>query len=362
MGEQEVFDLLIIGGGPAGLNAAFWAFRQGKKVAVVEMQEECGGQVTGTWGDKTAYDLPGFAAITGNEYIEGLKEQALNSPLVKTMKSSPDLPKLFSPEKATSLVKEEVDGKPIFTVTLEKLKMSYGEVAGVLGEHSVQARTILITAGLGTTTPTEFREPEINKFSGKGLNYIAGDLEQYRDKKVLVVGGGDSAVDWAHQLDEIAESVTLIHRRDGFRATELTVLEHLMNEDVVRVFYEVDSIEGDECVEGVWIRNNKTDEKELLEIDKIIACLGQKPNLGIFEEWGLELGHRNRIKVRTEDVDGIPVPAFTNVEGIFAAGEASTVHTNLIAFDIAFAGLAALTAVRYLDPGKKLCPRYSSKV
>lgn len=359
MPTEELYDLLIIGGGPSGMAAAFWAWRRGKRAMVLEMHEELGGQVTRLWPDKIAYDLPGYARVRGGDFVQELTRQAFLSPLAENLGNNASLPDCCVGHEAVRMKRYAEDGMEFFVVTAEKLRFSGGEAVEVLGETKISARAILITAGIGASAPRTFEEPHLARFAGHGLEYVVRTRDPYCNKDVLIIGGGDSAVDWTHQLGGMAKSVTLVHRRKEFRASEQMILHQLIADGVVRVPYVLDEIVGDTEVSGAWIKNTETGERECLPVNAILACLGQPANLSVFETWGLEM-HDKHIRVETRFVDGVPLPCYTNIPGIYAAGEATDVRTQLIAFDMALAGLAALAALHDLCPNEKLFPQYSS--
>ena len=178
------------------------------------------------------------------------------------------------------------------------------------------SRSVVIAGGKGAFEPMHLKAPGYQELLGKGVHYAVKDPEDYRGKKVLLVGGGDSALDWALALKDRTEQLTMVHRRDGFRAHEASIQQlhaaHEAGEIDLRTFYEVREVHGDDHVEAVTVYDNRTDEDDRFEIDALLCFLGFKPDLGPIKSWGLELD-KNRIVV-TQLME-------TSVPGIYAAGD-----------------------------------------
>src|SRR5690242_4499705 len=192
----DLFDLTIIGGGPTGLYASYYAGFRGMKVKIIDSLEELGGQVTALYPEKLIFDVAGFPKIFGKDLVKNLVEQGLQ----------------YHP---TVCLGERVDEIQAADKNFE-LKTN---------KASHQTRAILITIGIGAFNPKRIPAPGTEKFEGKGLSYFVPDVARYNDKCVMIVGGGDSAVDWALNLKPRAKAITLVHRRDGFRAHEESVRE-----------------------------------------------------------------------------------------------------------------------------------------
>ena len=191
---EEVFDIIIIGAGPAGMFGGFYAGLRGMKVKLIDSLEQLGGQISAMYPEKDIYDVAGFPRVAGKELVKDLEEQL-----------SRFHPTLSLGEKVTSLVKRP---DQIFELTTDK----------GLNHHS---KTVVLTLGMGSFTPKKHPNPELMPFEGKGVNYGVLSLEPFKGKRVIIVGGGDSALDWALMLEPIASHVMLLHRRDEFRATNL---------------------------------------------------------------------------------------------------------------------------------------------
>ena len=325
--DRHEADLLIIGAGPAGLYAAYYAGFRGMNVAIMDSLPEAGGQVSALYPEKLIYDVAGFPAIKGQALIDNLVEQA-----------APFGPRYFLGHRAEEMAHDDPEG----TVTVTSHKGT-----------QIVCKAVLITGGIGTFTPRPL--PDADEFEGRGLRYFVPKLDALAGQDVLIVGGGDSAFDWAHNLDGIAKSITLIHRRDRFRAHEHTV-EQVMNSDVrVLTFTEVARIIGDEHVTSVEIFNNKTDEREILEVQAVVAALGFTADLGPLTRWGLDQ-HKRHIIVDTA--------MRTNLDRVFAAGDITEYEGKVRLISVGFgeAATAVNNAAPIVDPSLKLFPGHSSDV
>jgi thioredoxin reductase len=323
--DKQVYDITIIGGGPSGLFGAFYAGMRQMSVKIVEALHQLGGQLTALYPEKFIYDMPGFPKVRASELVQRLVEQAMQFN-----------PKICLGETAMKL--EKLDEK-LFRLTTDK-SVHY-------------SRTILICVGIGAFSPRKLGKPEVERFEGKGVYYTVTDIEAFAGKRVLIVGGGDSAVDWALTLEPIASKVTLIHRRDQFRAHEHSVEQLMKSRVEVRVFHELDTLIGNEHPEAAVIFHNKTGEKTTIPVDAVILALGFTTDLGPIKEWGLET-EGNHIKVDHR--------MMTNIEGVFAAGDVATCpgKIKLIATGVAEAAIAVNQAKVFIDPTARLQPAFSS--
>lgn len=318
-------DLLIIGAGPAGLYAAYYAGFRGMNVAILDSLPEAGGQVTALYPEKLIYDVAGFPAIKGQELIDNLVEQA-----------APFNPTYFLGHRAEEMTHDEAAG----TVTVTSHKAM-----------AIVCKAVLITGGIGTFTPRPL--PDAEEFEGRGLRYFVPKLDALADQDVLIVGGGDSAFDWAHNLQPIARSITLIHRRDRFRAHEHTVEQVLESPVRVMIHTEVARIIGDEGVKAVEVFNNKTDEREILDVQAVVAALGFTADLGPLTRWGLQQEKRHII---------VDTAMRTNLDRVFAAGDITEYDGKVRLISVGFgeAATAVNNAAPVIDPSLKLFPGHSS--
>lgn len=327
--ERETFDVTIVGGGPVGLFASFYCGMREMKVKIIEATEELGGQLAMLYPEKPIFDIPGFSEIKARDFIKNLLQQ------IKRFN-----PTIILGEKVEEF---EKDGD-IFILKTHKLKNHY-------------TRTVIIAAGIGAFTPNKIDRPGIKEFEGKGIYYFVKNFEEFRGKKVLVVGGGDSALDWALNIYPIAEKVTLIHRRVEFRAHESSVKELFNSPVEVKLNYELKEVKGDNWLKKAIIFNNKTFEEEEIEVDALIFSLGYKANIGKIEDWGFEMDGRH-IKVNSK--------METSIKGIFACGDIVSVeglgNTKLLVTGFAQAAIAAGSAKNFIEPKAKIFGGHSSEI
>lgn len=332
MSDVEVFDISIIGAGPTGLYGAFYAGMRQMKTKIIEALPEMGGQLAVLYPAKYIYDVPGFPRILAKDLVNGLIEQTTQWG-----------PTICLEERVETLHFGEA-GEDEFMVLRTNKGVHY-------------TRTMLIAAGIGAFTPNRLKNETVEEFEGRGVFYFVKEKGLLRNKRVLVVGGGDSAVDWALNLKDWAERVTLIHRRHQFRAHEASVVE-LKNSPVdVKLDYEMDRVHGDGHVQGVTIFNNQTGEKEYLEVDYVLMNLGFKADLGPIKEWGLKREKRYLV------VDNAQQTAYP---GVFAAGDVcvqmEVEPLNLIATGFAQAAVAVNYAKQYTEPDARVFPGHSSEM
>ena len=320
-------DLLIVGAGPAGLYAAYYAGFRGLSTVLMDSLPEAGGQVAAMYPEKAIYDVAGFPVIKGQDLVDNLVAQAATFDPVYRLG-----------HRAEHL---EVDGEGLglrITVTSHK-------------GTQVVAKAVIITGGIGTFTPRPL--PDAEDFDGRGLMYFVPRLDVMKDLDVLIVGGGDSAFDWAHSLEPIARSVTLIHRRDRFRAHEHTVQQVLRSRVRVLTHTEVSRIVGDEHVTAVEVFDNRSDERRTLPAQAVVAALGFTADLGPLTRWGLEQ-HKRHIIVDTTMA--------TNLPHVFAAGDITEYDGKVRLISVGFgeAATAVNNAATVVDPSAKLFPGHSS--
>ncbi len=323
----EPVDIIIIGGGPAGLFAAFYGGMRQASVKIIESMPQLGGQLAALYPEKYIYDVAGFPKVTAQELVDRLKEQ------IDLFK-----PEVCLEEKVMNVIKHD---ERHFEVVTDKT--------------SHIAKAVIITAGVGAFEPRRLDLPEAAQFEKKNLHYFVNDLQQFKGQKVLISGGGDSAVDWSLMLESIAESVTLIHRRDKFRAHEHSV-ETLMNSKVnILTPYEITELQGDGQITKATLSHVKTNETVDLDVDAVIVNFGFVSSLGPIAEWGIQIeGGSIVVDTRME----------TNIPGIFAAGDITTYlgKLKLIAVGFGEAPTAINNAKVYIDPTAKLSPGHSSNM
>ncbi|GGE37415.1 ferredoxin--NADP reductase 2 [Pullulanibacillus camelliae] len=325
--ENEQFDVTIIGGGPTGLFTAFYSGLRQMKTKIIESMPQLGGQLAALYPEKIIYDVAGFPEI---------KAQALVNQLVKQAER-------FEPTIVLGQSVEKLTRNDDGTLTLTA---DNGEV------H--QTKTVIITAGVGAFQPRRLDAENADEYEGKNLHYFVTDLNQFAGRKVLISGGGDSAVDWSNMLEPIAEKVTLVHRRDKFRAHERSV-EQLMNSRVdVKTPYIVSEFVGnEEGILEVILKEPKGDVTVAVPVDDVIVNHGFISALGPIKEWGLEI-EKNSIVVNTK--------METNIEGVYAAGDVTTYpgKVNLIATGFGEGPTAVNNAKSYMDPKARTQPMHST--
>jgi thioredoxin reductase (NADPH) len=321
--EAVQVDLLLIGAGPTGLYAAYYAGFRGMSVAIMDSLPELGGQVSALYPEKLIYDVAGFPAIKGQELVDNLAEQAATAH-----------PTYLLGQRAEELVSGE-DG---VTVTTHR---------GV----TVEAKSVIITGGIGTFTPRPL--PDAHIYEGRGLRYFVPKLGELAGLDVLVVGGGDSALDWANSLQPIARSVTLIHRRTAFRGHEGSVAKLMASWVRVLTPYEVARIHGNEEIHAVEVFNNETDERERLDVQAVVAALGFTADLGPFTRWGLEQRKRHIV---------VDSAMRTSLPRVFAAGDIVDYEGKVKLISVGFgeAATAVNNAAPVINPGAHVFPGHSS--
>ncbi len=328
---QEIKDIIIIGGGPTGLFALFYAGMRGVTARLVDALPEPGGQLAALYPEKYIFDVGGFAKILAKDLVKGLLEQA----------SQFGQPLHFA-ERVVGL--EEDNG--LFTLVTER--------------ERYPGRAVVIAGGIGAFSPRRLPQAAAAPWYGRGVYDRVLDPEQFRGQRVLIVGGGDSAFDWTHQLLDRAAAVTLVHRSDRFRAHDATV--SAVNAAVaagrakVLTFHELADVRGNgDHLTGVTLRDTKSKSTHDMEVDAILPMLGFVSDLGTIAEWGLTL-QKNEIVV--------DILMETGRHGIYAAGDITTYpgKLKLIATGFAEAATAVNQAVHRIYPEKKVAPGHSSNM
>lgn len=326
--DQKVYDITIIGGGPIGLFTAFYGGMRQASVKIIESLPKLGGQLSALYPEKYIYDVAGFPKIRAQELIHNLKEQmAKFEPAIAL-------------EQSVEKVEKQADGS--FKLTTNK-EVHY-------------SKSVIITAGNGAFQPRRLEIDTATKYEHKNLYYFIDDLNQFAGQKVVLFGGGDSAVDWALMLEPIAEKVTIVHRRDKFRAHEHSV-EKLNNSKVdVKTPYVPAEVIGDENgIKQVVIKEANGEGKVTIDVDSVIVNFGFVSSLGPIKEWGLEID-KNSIVVNTK--------METNIPGIYACGDICSYDgkVKLIACGFGEAPIAISNAKLYADPNAKISHVHSSSM
>ncbi|MHD0278553.1 NAD(P)/FAD-dependent oxidoreductase [Rhodococcus aetherivorans] len=315
-------DLLILGAGPTGLYAAYYARIRGLRTVVVDALPELGGQVAALYPEKDIYDVAGLPAVKGKDLVRQLVEQAGDDVEYLLGRQAVDLDR---------------DGD-VLTVRTDD-------------DERIRTRAVLVAGGIGSFRPRPLDAAD--RYAGRGAAYFVTDLGDYRDRDVVVVGGGDSALDWALALHPIAGSVTLVHRRDRFRAHAASVDELRRRGATIHTNAEVTAAHGTDSLELVEVLRHEHGDTVRLPAQKLIAALGFTAQLGPLRTWGLEL-HGQHIVVGRDMA--------TNVPGVYAAGDIAEYPGKVRLMSVGFG--EAATAVNHIahriDDDVPLFPGHST--
>ncbi|WP_050616241.1 NAD(P)/FAD-dependent oxidoreductase [Bacillus testis] len=324
--EKQVFDITILGGGPTGMFTAFYGGMRQASVKIIESLPQLGGQLTALYPEKHILDVAGFPTIRAQELVDNLKEQM----------------KMFNPVIALEETLQNVETQADGTLKLTTDK----EV------HYTKA--LIITAGNGAFQPRRLELEGASKYEKSNLHYFIDDLNSFAGKRVVICGGGDSAVDWVLMLEDIAKEVYIVHRRDKFRAHEHSVEKlHASKVHVKTPFVPAEILGDDEKITQIVLENPDNGEKETIEIDSLIVNFGFVSSLGPIKDWGLEI-EKNSIVVNSK--------METNIPGIYAAGDICTYDgkVKLIATGFGEAPTAVNNAKSYIDPKARVQPMHST--
>lgn len=327
MGEtQALYDITIIGGGPTGLFAAFYAGLRQMKVKIIESLPQLGGQLGTLYPEKDIFDVAGFPKIKAKDLAKNL--------IVQAKQFHPDV---VLDERVAALEREADH----FVITSES------------GNRHL-TRTVLITAGVGAFSPRPLKVEGAEQYQGKNMHYYVDDMNQFAGKRVVILGGGDSAVDWALTLEQIASKVAIVHRRNQFRAHEKSVEK--LKQSAVKIYtpFTAKAINGDgHKINQLVIGEVRGEREEILPLDELIVNYGFVSALGPIKDWPLDF-KKNAIIVNTRMETSIP--------GIYAAGDIASYpgKIKLIATGFGEAPTAVNNAKHYLDPDSRTQPMHSS--
>lgn len=325
-------DIAIIGAGPVGLFAIFEAGLLKMRCHLIDYLPQVGGQLSEIYPKKPIYDIPGFPSVLAQDLIDNLMEQA-------------------APFKPAFTLGERIE-------EVEKRGDADFRIVTNLGTE-IFCKAVVIAGGLGVFEPRKPAVAGLEQFeNGKGVNYMILDPEAYRGKRMVLAGGGDSALDWTIFLADVASELTLVHRSESFRGAPDSVnkVMKLAEEGKINLILNTNltSVEGADTLERVTMENSKTKEVSAIETDYLIPLFGLSPKLGPIEKWGLNID-KNAIEVNTDDYS-------TNVEGIWAIGDINTYKNKLKLILCGFheASLMSHSVYKYINPGVKYTMKYTT--
>jgi thioredoxin reductase (NADPH) len=325
-------DIIIVGAGPVGLFAIFEAGLLKMRCHLVDYLPQPGGQLTEIYPKKPIYDIPGYPSVLAHELIDNLLKQA-----------EPFKPGFTLGERVEKLEKK---GDRDFVLTTNMGTEIHGKV-------------VVIAGGLGCFEPRKPEVANLEKFeNGKGISYMILDPEKYRDQKMVIAGGGDSALDWTVFLSDVCSELTLVHRSESFRGAPDSVnkVMKLAEDGKIRLLLNsaIKTVDGKSHLENIDIVNIKNQEVQTVSASHLIPLFGLSPKLGPIEQWGLNLD-KSAIEVNTDDYS-------TNIPGIYAIGDINTYKNKLKLILCGFheAALMSHSAYKYLNPGIKYTMKYTT--
>jgi thioredoxin reductase (NADPH) len=331
---DEIRDVTVIGAGPVGMATAFWAGMREASSRIIDSLPELGGQLTTLYPEKWIFDVPGHPKVLARDLVEMLRVQALEQF---------DVPVHLNTTVAT--ISWEGSGEDRLVV----LHTDRGEL---------RSRTVIVAGGHGAFEPKKLPGYDMTPWEGRGAHYIVGEKSVFEGKRVMIVGGGDSACDWVINLLDTASDIRLVHRREGFRAHELTigqVLEAAQRGEVtLHVPFQIREVYGDGSIERVRLFHSEEEDREIdVEVDAILLQLGFKTALGPLKDWGFE--------IRKGAIVVDPVMK-TSLERVWACGDITTFEgkLKLIATGFGESAIAVAQAVHEIRPETRIQPKYST--
>ncbi|MDQ6748250.1 MAG: NAD(P)/FAD-dependent oxidoreductase [Candidatus Dormibacteraeota bacterium] len=336
--RQQVRDITVIGAGPVGLSVAFWAGMRESSARVIDSLPEIGGQLTTLYPEKWIFDVPGHPKVLGRELVTQLREQTLEQfevpvhleTTASTISWEPD-----PEDPSRELVVLHTDAGPL------------------------RSRAVIVAGGHGAFEPKTLPGYDMAPWEGRGAHYLVGEKGRFAGKRVIIVGGGDSAMDWVINLLDVAERITLVHRREGFRAHEVTtgqVMEAARAGQIdLHVPYQIRDVAGNGTIERVTLHHSEDEDDHLVvPCDAVLLQLGFKTALGPLKDWGFE------VRKGAIVVDGLTMA--TALPSVWACGDIATYEAKLklIATGFGEAAVAVAQAVHSFRPEMNLQPKYST--
>lgn len=327
MRDENIFDITILGGGPCGLFAAFYAGMRNASCKIIDSMPALGGRLTAVYPEKYIYDVGGIPKILAKDLVDNLIEQ-------------------IKPYDIRTCLNET-------SQTLMRREDGIWELSTNKGTHLT--RTLILAAGVGSYSPKKHTGLHADQFEGRGIAYAVIDKSIYKNKNVVVIGGGDSALDWANEMVHIAASVTLIHRSDSFRAHADSVNKLSQTHAQIILNSEVVEFRGDDTLTGVVVKNLDDQNSFFLPVDDVLVMFGFNSSLGKIKEWGLDLvGNGILVDEKMQ----------TNLPGVFAAGDIAKygAKLDLIATGFGEAAIAVAFAKIFINPKEKAQPMHSTTI
>ncbi|MBX5468952.1 MAG: NAD(P)/FAD-dependent oxidoreductase [Thermoleophilaceae bacterium] len=335
--DSGIRDITVIGAGPVGLIASFWAGMREASSRIVDSLPELGGQLTTLYPEKWIYDVPGHPRVLAKDLVELLRKQSIEQ---------------FDVPVHLETTAERVEYEPDPDDPDRRI------LRLVTDRGDLLTRTIIIAGGHGAFEPKRLPGYDMTPWEGRGAHYIVSEKAEFAGKRVVIVGGGDSACDWALNLLDTAAGITLVHRREGFRAHEVTVAEVMRAAEAgkvdLRVPYQIKEVEGNGRIERVRLFHSENEDDVVdVDCDAVLLQLGFKTALGPLKDWPLEIS-KGAIVVDPQ--------MRTSMEGVWAAGDITTFEgkLKLIATGFAEAAIAVAQAVHHIRPETKIQPKYST--
>lgn len=324
--HREIYDVTIIGGGPTGLFASFYAGLRDLKVKIIDSLPQLGGQLMELYPDKYIYDIGGIPKILARDLVVNLEKQAAYS-------------------NPTICLEETAN-------TIEKLPEYFVLKTDKTVHYS---KTILLTSGIGSFQPRKLNVPGAVEYEGGNLHYKVTDINHFKDTNVLVLGGGDSALDWSLMLENVAANITICHRKEQFTAHEMTI-HQLQNSKVqVKTPFGIKELVGDgkNIHEVVIVGKDKLEQR--IPVDHVIVNYGNVASLGPLKDWGLDM-QKNSVIVN-EKME-------TNIEGIYAAGDVCTHSGKVKLIAVGFGEVPnAISHIKaFIDPKSRVQPQHSTSL
>ena len=324
---DNIYDITIIGGGPAGLFAAFYAGMRQAKTKIIESLPTLGGQLSLLYPEKLIYDVAGFPNIKAQDLVDNLVKQ------IEPFKHD-----IHLEETVLSFDKKD----EVFTIKTDK------------GIHF--SKTIIIAAGNGSFQPRRLNVEGNEEFEKKQLHYYIKNMEDFTNQDIVLCGGGDSAVDWALMLEKIANSVTLIHRRPEFRAHEHSVKQLKESKVIIKTPFVIDQLnKQNDILDSLTIKNPKEDVTEVISLDHLIVNYGFSSSLGPIKKWPLDFKGSSILTTSNTS---------TSIPGVFAIGDITTYEgkVKLIATGFGEAPTAVNNAMHFINPKERLQPMHSTSL